>query len=71
MAHGHVSHVRWTRIAPLKRAEQIGQGAALSPMAKGGLHLGKADLVTRFAVHKTKWHGNPIRSRLSTCTIRS
>ncbi len=50
MMHGHVSHVPWTRIAPSKRAERFGWGAALSAMAKAGLHLGKADLVTRLAV---------------------
>ncbi len=50
MAHSHVSYGSWTRIAPSKQAERFGQGAALSAMAKAGLHLGKADLVTRLAV---------------------
>jgi hypothetical protein len=50
MVRSHVPHVPWTRIALSKRAERFGWGAALSAMAKGGLHLGTADLVTRLAV---------------------
>ena len=54
MAHSRVSHVPWTRVAPSKRAERFGQGAASSALAIGGLRLGTADLITRRAVHKAE-----------------